>query len=77
MTKFVGVREAKTQLSRLLDDVAAGEKVVITRRGIEVAKLVPVQPAAMRRFGIDEGRFAVPEDFDEPLPQKMLAAFEG
>jgi antitoxin (DNA-binding transcriptional repressor) of toxin-antitoxin stability system len=65
MTKFV------------LDDVAAGEKVVITRRGVEVAKLVPAQPAAVRRFGIDEGRFAVPEDFDEPLPEKMLAAFEG
>jgi prevent-host-death family protein len=77
MTKFVGVREAKTQLSRLLEDVAAGEKVVITRRGMEVAKLVPAQPTAVRRFGLDEGRFAVPEDFDRPLPQKMLASFEG
>jgi prevent-host-death family protein len=77
MTKFVGVREAKTQLSRLLDDVAAGEKVVITRRGVEVAKLIPAQPAAVRPFGSDEGRFAVPEDFDEPLPEEMLAAFEG
>jgi prevent-host-death family protein len=76
MTKSVGVHEAKTHLSRLLEDVAAGEEVVITRRGEAVATLVPVQPAAARRFGIDEGRFAVPEDFDAPLPDEVLDAFE-
>jgi prevent-host-death family protein len=77
MTKSVGVHEAKTHLSRLLEDVAAGEEVVITRRGEAVATLVPVQPAAARRFGIDEGRFAVPEDFDTPLPDEVLDAFES
>jgi prevent-host-death family protein len=77
MTKSVGVHEAKTHLSRLLEDVAAGEEVVITRRGEAVATLVPVQPAAARRFGIDEGRFAVPEDFDAPLPDEVLDAFES
>jgi prevent-host-death family protein len=76
MTKSVGVHEAKTHLSRLLEDVAAGEEVVITRRGEAVATLVPVQPAAVRRFGIDEGRFSVPEDFDAPLPDEVLEAFE-
>jgi prevent-host-death family protein len=76
MTKSVGVHEAKTHLSRLLEDVAAGEEVVITRRGEAVATLVPVQPAAARRFGIDEGRFAVPEDFDASLPDEVLDAFE-
>jgi prevent-host-death family protein len=76
MTKSVGVHEAKTHLSRLLEDVAAGEEVVITRRGEAVATLVPVQRAAARRFGIDEGRFAVPEDFDAPLPDEVLDAFE-
>jgi prevent-host-death family protein len=77
MTKSVGVHEAKTHLSRLLEDVAAGEEVVITRRGEAVATLVPVQPAAARRFGIDQGRFAVPEDFDAPLPDEVLDAFES
>jgi prevent-host-death family protein len=76
MTKSVGVHEAKTHLSRLLEDVAGGEEVVITRRGEAVATLVPVRPAASRRFGIDEGRFAVPEDFDAPLPDEVLDAFE-
>ncbi len=76
MTKSVGVHEAKTHLSRLLEDVAAGEEVVITRRGEEVASLVPVKRTSPRRFGIDRGRFVVPEDFDEPLPDELLSAFE-
>jgi prevent-host-death family protein len=75
MTKSVGVHEAKTHLSRLLDDVAAGEEVLITRRGEEVASLVPVHAAGPRRLGVDRGRFVVPEDFDEPLPDELLAAF--
>lgn len=76
MTKSVGVHEAKTHLSRLLEDVAAGEEVLITRRGEEVAALVPVRKSSLRQFGIDRGRFAVPEDFDAPLPAELLAAFE-
>jgi prevent-host-death family protein len=76
MTKSVGVHEAKTHLSRLLEDVAAGEEVVITRRGEEVASLVPVRRSIDRRLGIDRGRFIVPEDFDAPLPEDVLAGFE-
>ena len=76
MTKSVGVHEAKTQLSRLLAEVAAGEEVIITRRGEEVASLVPVRRGSGRRFGIDRGRFVVPDDFDDPLPDDLLAAFE-
>jgi len=51
MTKSVGVHEAKTHLSRLLEQVRAGE---------EVARLVPARGAIARSFGIDAGRFAVP-----------------
>lgn len=76
MTKSVGVHEAKTHLSRLLEDVAAGEDVVITRRGEAVASLVPVRPATPRRLGIDRGRLVVPDDFDGPLPDETLATFE-
>jgi prevent-host-death family protein len=76
MTKSVGVHEAKTHLSRLLEDVAAGEEVVITRRGEEVATLVPVRRSSVRRFGTDRGRFVVPDDFDAPLPDELLDAFE-
>lgn len=75
MTKSVGVHEAKTHLSRLLEDVAAGEEVVITRRGEEVASLVP-RGSGMRTLGMDRGRFVVPDDFDAPLPEELLAEFE-
>jgi antitoxin (DNA-binding transcriptional repressor) of toxin-antitoxin stability system len=68
MTKSVGVHEAKTHLSRLIEDVAAGDEVVITRRGKAVASLGPPPEPAPLRFGIDEGRSVVPEDFDAPLP---------
>jgi prevent-host-death family protein len=76
MTKSVGVHEAKTHLSRLLEDVAAGEEVVITRRGEEVATLVPVRRSSARQFGTDRGRFVVPDDFDAPLPDELLDVFE-
>jgi prevent-host-death family protein len=76
MTKSVGVHQAKTHLSKLLDSVAAGEEVTITRRGEEVARLVPARPAGLRTLGADRGRFDVPEDFDAALPEDVLAAFE-
>jgi prevent-host-death family protein len=77
MTKSVGVHEAKTHLSRLLDEVAAGEEIVITRRGTEIARLVASRPARTRIFGLDEGRFEIPDSFDDPLPDEIQAAFEG
>ena len=76
MTKSVGVHEAKTHLSKLLERVAAGEEITITRRGEEVARLVPAHRSGARRLGIDRGRFAVPDDFDAPLPEDLLSTFE-
>jgi prevent-host-death family protein len=77
MTKSVGVHEAKTHLSRLLDAVAAGEEVLITRRGRPAARLVALPTGSPRAFGLDRGRFDVPEDFDAPLDADVLDAFEG
>jgi prevent-host-death family protein len=76
MTKSVGVHEAKTNLSKLLARVSAGEEIAITRRGEEVARLVPVRRTGARRLGIDRGRWEVPDDFDAPLPDDVLAMFE-
>jgi prevent-host-death family protein len=77
MTKSVGVHEAKTHLSRLLDDVAAGEEVLITRRGEPAARLVALRTGTRRAFGIDRGRLVVPEDFDAPLDDDVLNTFEN
>jgi prevent-host-death family protein len=76
MTKSVGVHEAKTNLSKLLERVSAGEEIAITRRGEEVARLVPPRRGQPRRFGIDRGRWVVPDDFDAPLPDDVLTSFE-
>jgi prevent-host-death family protein len=76
MTKSVGVHEAKTHLSRMLELVEAGEEVVITRRGEAIARLVPAAKDDERRLGIDRGRYTVPDDFDAPLPDDVIAAFE-
>lgn len=72
----VSVHEAKTHLSRLLQQIAAGEDVIITRLGQPVARLVPIDETRPV-FGIDEGRFVVPDDFDDPLDEELLRAFEG
>ena len=72
----VGVHEAKTHLSQLLKRVAAGEEILITRGGKPVARLVPVEGARPRELGRDRGVFEVPEDFDTPLPAKVLDDFE-
>jgi prevent-host-death family protein len=79
MTKSVasvGVHEAKTHLSRLLERVEAGEEIAITRRGEEVARLVPAVRSGTLRLGVDRGRFVVPDDFDAPLPDHVLDSFE-
>jgi prevent-host-death family protein len=73
----VNVHEAKTHLSRLLLRVAGGEEIVIARAGKPVARLVPIDPKPQRVIGQDEGLFEVPEDFDAPLPDKVLALFHS
>ena len=73
---MVGVHEAKTQLSQLLRRVEAGEDVVICRGNDPVARLVPAIPRSGQRLGLDAGRFVVPDDFDEPLPDHVLDDFE-
>lgn len=70
----VGVHEAKTQLSRLLRLVEAGQEVEIMRNGAPVARLVPADSGGRRSSGTDRGRFAVPEDFDAPLPAAVVEA---
>ena len=73
----VNVHEAKTNLSRLLAQVEAGEEVVIARNGKPVARLVRVQRRGKRQFGSMKGRISIDDSFFEPLPEEELAAWEG
>ena len=74
----VNVYEAKTHLSRLLDRAQGGEEIVITRHGRPVARLGPIRdrPPA-RKLGALRGRIRMSNDFDAPLPDEILEAFEG
>lgn len=74
----VGVHEAKTNLSKLLKRVMMGEEITITSRGRPVAKLVRAPREGKQVvLGSDEGRFTVPDDFNDPLPPEILAGFYG
>ena len=74
---MVNVHEAKTNLSRLLSQVEAGEDVVIARSGKPVARLVPFQPLGKRQFGSWKGRITLDDSFFDPLPEEELSAWEG
>ena len=73
----VNVHEAKTQLSRLLARVEAGEEVVIARRGEPVARLVGCKPRSRRQADVLKGKVVIPESFFDPLPEEELTAWEG
>ena len=73
----VNVHRAKTELSRLLARVEAGEDVVIARRGEPVARLVACQARSRRRPDVLKGKVSVPDAFFDPLPEEELAAWEG
>lgn len=77
LMKTVNVHEAKTHLSRLVDQAAAGEEIVIAKAGKPLARLVQYDTPAGIRLGLLQGKGHVPDDFDEPLPDDVLALFEG
>jgi len=74
----VNVHEAKTHLSRLLERVAAGEEIIISKANKPMAKLTPLSKPQMDRVsGLDKGVIQIPDDFDAPLPEDVLALFES
>lgn len=78
MAKVVNIHEAKTHLSRIVDDVAAGAEVIIAKAGKPLARLTPIAPRARRkRLGLLKGKVKVTDDFNAPLPPDVIDAFEG
>lgn len=73
----VNIHEAKAKLSQLLARVEAGEEVIIARGGHPIARISGIkQPRGGRVLGRDAGLFAVPDDFNAPLPEDLLNEFE-
>jgi prevent-host-death family protein len=76
--KQVNIHQAKTDLSKLIERAEAGEEIVIARAGKPAAKLVPLTASrGHRRLGLLDGKFQIPDDFNTPLPDSVIRAFEG
>jgi prevent-host-death family protein len=77
-TTVINIHEAKTHLSRLIEEVAAGAEIIIARAGTPMARLIPVRtPVRKKNLGLLKGKIKVPDDFNAPLDDSTLAAFEG
>jgi prevent-host-death family protein len=74
----VNIYEAKTQLSKLVDLASSGTDVVIARAGKPVARLTSLKEEKHPLvYGLLEGEGWIADDFNDPLPDDILAGFEG
>ena len=73
----VNIHEAKTHLSRLVDEVCAGKEFILAKAGKPLVKLVPLKKSMKKRkTGFLKGKITIAENFDAPLPQDWLDDFE-
>lgn len=74
----VNIHEAKTHFSKLVDTAMHGEEIIIAKAGKPAARLVPLREAVRKiQFGLMQGEVEIAENFDAPLPENVLAGFEG
>ncbi|WP_223490199.1 type II toxin-antitoxin system Phd/YefM family antitoxin [Pseudomonas sp. A-RE-19] len=71
------VGRSKKNLSKLVDDAAAGQIITIAKHGRALARLVPAGKPCGQRIGAMKGKLVLPEDYDASLPDDLLNAFEG
>lgn len=75
--KTVNIHEAKTHLSRLVEDAARGQPFVIARAGKPLVKVTMIEENAPRRLGFLAGQASIPDDFDTMGADDIRALFEG
>lgn len=76
--KSVTIQDAKENLLQLVEAAANGEETLIAKDGKPLARLVPItESKPQRRFGLLKGQVQIADDFDAPLPDDVLASFEG
>jgi prevent-host-death family protein len=78
MSNIINIHEAKTHLSRIVDEVAAGGEVIIAKAGKPMARLSPLAgvPRA-KKLGLLKGKIKVSDDFNAPLTEDVITDFEG
>lgn len=75
---IINIHEAKTQFSKLIEEVAQGGEVVIARAGKPAARLVPIKASKdVRKPGALKGKIRIADDFDAPLPGDLQSMFDG
>lgn len=73
----MGLYEAKTHLSELVERAAEGDEIVISKSGKPKARLVPLEDLRPLRLpGQGKGKWRVSDDFDAPLPSEIVEVFE-
>jgi len=75
----LNIHEAKTHLSRYLSSLQKGEKILLCKRNVPIAEIVPITKSGNRPrpIGLAKGVFTVPASFFEELPEETLALFTG
>jgi prevent-host-death family protein len=77
MARIINIHEAKTHLSKIVDEVARGREVLIAKAGKPMARLIPLSNANRpKKLGQLRGKLKVPDDFNAPLDDAELATFE-
>lgn len=77
MATIINIHEAKTHLSKIIDEVATGREVIIAKAGKPMARLAPLTSAVRpKKLGLLKGKLKVPDDFNKPLDDSELALFE-
>ena len=78
VTNIINIHEAKTHLSRIIDEVAAGREVIIAKAGKPMARLTPLTGVRRaKKLGLLKGKIKVPDAFTAPLSEDVIADFEG
>ena len=77
MMRQIGIYEAKTHFSQLIQQVSQGDEFMILRGQVPVAKLIPLKGKPKRRkFGSAKGKINVPDSFFDPLPDSLMKHFQ-
>jgi antitoxin (DNA-binding transcriptional repressor) of toxin-antitoxin stability system len=79
MEHRLNIHEAKTHLSRYLNELKEGDRLILCRRNIPIAEVKPLQKPEVgpRPIGLGKGSVRIPASFHEPLPDDVLSLFEG